>query len=143
MAKRILVPLDGREETEAVVPLVGALAQGAGSSVRLVRVFPVPESIVGTHGRTVAYVDQEMARLTAEGLEELKPFEDALTGVPVESVVRFGDPVEETLLEAEAVGADLIVLAVPKRGRLLGWLARSSAERIARQAPVSTLLLRA
>ena len=41
MAKRILTPIGEGERHEAIVPAVAALAQGAGSSVRLVRVFPV------------------------------------------------------------------------------------------------------
>ncbi|HEV8640215.1 MAG TPA: universal stress protein [Methylomirabilota bacterium] len=143
MAKRILVPLDGEGAAEALVPLVGALARGVGSSVRLLRVFPVPETVVGAHGRTVAYVDQEMARLTAEGLDDLRRLEAQLHGVPVESVVRFGDPVEETLVEAEAFGADLLALATANRGRLRRLLAPGAAERIARKAPLPVLLLRA
>ena len=69
MAKRILTPIDGREQSETIVPVVAALARGAGSTVRLLRVFPVPEHVIGPYGRTIAYVDQEMARLTAEGLD--------------------------------------------------------------------------
>src|SRR6266498_2161258 len=71
MAKRILTPIDGREPSETIVPVVAALARGAGSTVRLLRVFPVPEHVVGPYGRTIAYVDQEMARLSAEGMDEL------------------------------------------------------------------------
>jgi len=67
MTKRILAPISAEERSEAVVPLVAALARETGATVRLLRVFPVPERIVGDHGRTVAYVDQEMARLTGEG----------------------------------------------------------------------------
>ena len=38
MAKRILVPLDALERSEAVLPLVADLARGAGSTVRLLHV---------------------------------------------------------------------------------------------------------
>ena len=72
MTKRILTPIDGREQSAAIVPVVAALARGAGSTVRLLRVFPVPEHVIGPYGRTIAYVDQEMARLTAEGHEEAR-----------------------------------------------------------------------
>ena len=109
MAKRILTPIDGCEESTAIVPVVAALARGAGSTVRLLRVYPVPERVMGPHGRTIAYVDQEMARLTALGLDELAHVEAELEGIPVERVVRFGEPSEEIRLEAEAFNADLIV----------------------------------
>src|SRR5439155_46708 len=65
--KRILVPLDGDERSEAIVPLVAAVARDGGATVRLLRVYPVPERREGTHGRTVEYVDQAMSRLTADG----------------------------------------------------------------------------
>ena len=142
MTKRILAPIDSREQSEAIVPIVAAIARDAGAAVRLVRVFPVPERVVGVHGRTVAYVDQEMARLTDEGLEDLAGVATAFTGVPVECVVRFGEPESEILLEAEAFQADLIALTAEKHGRLRRALAPTLADRIAGKASVPALVLR-
>ena len=105
-------------------------------------VFPVPDRVVGPRGRTIAYTDQEMARLTAEGMDQLRRIETQLDGTPVESVVRFGEPAEEILLEAEAFDADLVALATSVRSRLRSALLPGVAERVARKAPVPTLLLR-
>ena len=140
--KRILTPIDGREQSEAIVPVVAALARGAGSTVRLLRAFPVPEHVIGPYGRTIAYVDQEMARLTAEGMDELAHIEAELDGIPVERVVRFGEPVEEIRLEAEAFNADLVTLATTRRSRLGSALAPGVAERLERDTKVPTLVLR-
>ncbi len=142
MAKRILAPVDARERKETIVPVVAALARDAGSTVRLLRVFPVPTRVIGNHGQTVAYSDQEMARLTAEGLADLRPFEAELTGVPVETAVRFGEPAEEIALEAEAFDADLIALAADRQGYLRTALAPGIADRVARKTAVPTLTLR-
>jgi len=142
MPKRILTPIDGRTESEAIVPVVGALARGAGSTVRLLRVFPVPEHVVGPYGRTIAYVDQEMARLTAEGMDELAHIEAELDGVPVERVVRFGEPAEEIRLEAEAFNADLVTLATTRRSRLGIALVPGVADRLEQGAKLRTLVLR-
>jgi nucleotide-binding universal stress UspA family protein len=142
MAKRILVPLDDSESSEKIIPLAAGLASGTGSSVRLLRVAPVPELVMGPHGRVVAYTDQEMDRLTAEGLRDLSRSEAQFVGVPVESRVRFGDPVEEILLESEAFGADLIALVTSNRNRLRSVLLPDVAERVMREAPVPTLVLR-
>jgi nucleotide-binding universal stress UspA family protein len=142
MAKRILVPLDQSGEAEVVLELVADLARSSGATVRLLRVFPVPERVVGTHGQTVAYLDQEMERLTAEGLDDLQPAEAELDGVPVESVVRFGEPAEEILLEAEAFDADLIALATSGHGWLGRALRLGVAERVAARAAVPTVVLR-
>ena len=142
MAKRILAPIDARERSEEIVPVVASLARDGGSTVRLLRVFPIPDRVMGSHGRTIAYADQEMARLTAEGLDDLRRIEAELNGVPVDSVVRFGEPGEEILLEAEAFDADLIALATNNHGRLHRALRPSVAERVARKAPVPTLVYR-
>src|SRR5262245_53140021 len=142
MAKRILTPIDGCEESTTIVPVVAALARGAGSTVRLLKVFPVPERVMGPHGRTIAYVDQEMARLTALGLDELAHVEAELDGIPVERVVRFGEPAEEIRLEAEAFNADLVALTASRRSRLGSALRPGVAERVIQESPVPTLVLR-
>jgi nucleotide-binding universal stress UspA family protein len=142
MAKRILVPLDGDERSEAIVPLVAAVARDGGATVRLLRVYPLPERREGAHGRTVEYVDQAMGRLTAEGRDDLARGEAQMAGVPVERVVRFGKVAEEIVLEAEAFGADVIALANAPRGRLRGLLTSGVAERVARETSVPTLILK-
>jgi len=140
-AKRILVPLGDEEHAEAIVPLIAAVARDGGATVRLLRVYPVPERRDGTHGRTVEYVDQAMSRLTAEAKDDFAHEEARLAGVPVEIVVRFGTPEEEIALEAEAFGADVIALSEPARGRLRRMLAPGMADRIARETSVPTLVL--
>ncbi len=140
-AKRILVPLDGDEGSEAILPVVAAVARDSGATVRLLRVYPVPERREGPHGRTIEYVDQAMSRLTGEARDEFARDEARLAGVPVETVVRFGEPADEIALEAEAFGADVIALAEPPRGRLRGLITPGVAQRLARKTSVPTLVL--
>jgi nucleotide-binding universal stress UspA family protein len=142
MPKRILVPLDDHESSESITTIVAALAAESGASVRLLHVAPVPELVMGPYGRTVAYVDQQMTRATEDGLRDLARVEEQFVGVPVESNVRFGDPVEEILLEAEAFDADLIALAAPRRGRLRTALSSGVAEQVVYKAPIPALVLR-
>jgi nucleotide-binding universal stress UspA family protein len=71
-AKRILVPLDGSESAEVAATLAADLARGSGGGVRLLQVYPVPEHRVSNEGRVVAYADQEMERLSAEGRDYLE-----------------------------------------------------------------------
>jgi nucleotide-binding universal stress UspA family protein len=124
------------------VQVLGALARDSGAALRLLRVMPVPERVAHPHGRTVAYADQEMERLTAAGRDDLQRLEDELGDITVESVVRFGEPVEDILLEAEAFDADLIALSSAARGRLRRFLARGVADGVADRALVPTLVLR-
>jgi nucleotide-binding universal stress UspA family protein len=141
MTKRILVPVSDSGHS-TVVPLVRGVARDQGSTVRLLRVLPVPEQVVTPSGRTIAYVDQQMDRLTAQGLAELEVAEHELAGVPVERVVRFGDPAEEILLEADAFDADLIALTTSSRSRVASALTPGVGERILRSAPTPVVLLR-
>lgn len=143
MAKRILVPLRERETDEAIVPLVGAVARETGATIRLLRVFPVPHHVVGPDGRTIAYVDQEMDRLTRQGAVDLEATAEIhLAGVPVETAVRFGDPAEEIVIEADAFSADLIALGATLRSRLGKALVPGVADKVTEKAKVPTLVLR-
>jgi nucleotide-binding universal stress UspA family protein len=138
--KRILVPLDLSTEPDAVTRVVADAARGAGATVRLLHVAPVPDAVVDVNGRIVAYADQESARLEAEALDYLKTLEIALDDVPVEAVVRFGDPAEEILREADDFGADLIVLTTPRGpvSRCFG----GTASRVWRHADAAVMLLK-
>ncbi len=140
MAKRILVPLDQSLTAEAVIPLVADAARGGGAIVRLLHVSPVPSQLVAKDGRVVAYADQEMARLEAEGRDYLHTAEARLDGVPVESLVRFGEPAEEILREAEAFGADLIAVTTAGRSGISRVALGSVAEAVFRKAAVAVVL---
>ncbi len=139
MTKRILVPLDRRETGQGIVPLVGDLARSSGATVRLLHIAPIPEGHIGDYGRVITYASQEMDRLTFQGLDYLKTAEAQLERVPVESVVRFGDPVEEIVSEAEAFGADLIALETSRRR----WPRRFGgvANRIVRKVDIPVIVL--
>lgn len=141
MAKRVLVPLDRTPEAEAVVPLVKDLLRGGGGLARLIHVAPVPTTV--TSGDTVvAYADQEMSRLEAEGLDYLRTVELQLEGAPAEAVVRFGDAAGEILIEADGWGADLVVVSTTTRSGLRRALLGSVAEQVLRRAKAPVLLFR-
>ena len=142
MAKRILVPLDETPAAQSVTEVVAEMARGGGATVRLLRVAPEPGNVM-SGGHVVAYVDQEAARLEAEGLDALRAVEARLGGIPVECVVRFGDPAAEILREAEAFGADLIALTTKTASSLTRAVLGSVAEQVFRRAAVPVLLYRA
>jgi nucleotide-binding universal stress UspA family protein len=139
--KRILVPLDLTTEPDAIARVVADAARGAGATVRLLYVAPVPDAVVDVDGRIVAYADQEGARLEAEALDYLRTIEIALDDVPVESVVRFGDPAEEILREADEFGADLIALTTPRGTGLRCLGLGGTATRVWRRADTAVMLL--
>ena len=89
-----------------------------------------------------AYVDHRMALLTSQGLDSLRTVEAQLDGVPVETVVRFGDPDQEILVEADAFGADLVAVATTSQNRLRSALFPSLAKQVARRTSAPVLMLR-
>ena len=134
MAKRILVPLSGREGAEAVLALVADAGRSGGATVRLLRVAAYPRMRTGPDGRVIAYVDQETNRLEGESQRYLRA---------VERRVAFGDPADEIVREAEAFAADLIAMATPRPRWLARRLSGKVARRVFRRASAPVMLLRA
>jgi nucleotide-binding universal stress UspA family protein len=140
--KRIVLPLDGSPVAESVLPVVADLARAGGASVRLLRVMPLPNNCEDADGRVIAYADQEMERLEAEARDYLRTVETRLGGLPIESCVRFGDPLHEILKEADAFGADLIAVTTAGRSGVGRAVLGSVAERVFRKAGTPVLLYR-
>jgi nucleotide-binding universal stress UspA family protein len=141
MAKRILLPLDQSPTAEDAVPLVADAARGGGASVRLLHVAALPGNLTDEAGRVIAFADQEMARLETEALDYLRTVEARLEGVPVDCVVRFGDPAEEILREVDDFGADLVVVTTAAGSGLKRMAFGSVAEEVFRKARVRVALL--
>ncbi len=140
MAKRILVPLDQSALAESVIPVVADAARGSAATVRLLHVAPMPQNRVNDEGRVVAYADQEMARLEAEALDYLRALGLGLPGMPVEYAVRFGEPKQEILLEAEAWDADLIAVTTAGRSGLSRTVLGSVAEHVFKKSDFPVML---
>ena len=140
--KKILLALDRSSRVEAVANLAADIARGAHATVRLLHVVSDASAVHDREGRVVVYADQEAASRTSEGLDFLHTVEAHFGGVPVESVVRFGDPVAQILDEAEAFGADLIVVGTAGRSGIGRVLLGSVAERVFAKASVPVILVR-
>lgn len=136
----ILVPLDGSPGSESVLPTVGELARARGAGVRLLRVVPAPPA-VHAGDRVVSYAEQESQRVEFEMLGYLKGLGAALTGIPVESVVRFGDAAQEIVHEAQSARVNLIAMASHQRRGLDRVLKGSVAETVERAAVVPVVLV--
>ena len=142
MTKRILMPVDRSPRADAVAAIVADTARGSHPTVRLLHVAPEPSAVQDAKGRVLAFADQEMESLRCESLDYLRTLEVRFAGVPVESVVRFGDPAAQILEEAEAFGADLIVVGTGGRSGIGRVLLGSVAERVFAKATVPVMLVR-
>ncbi len=141
MYKKILVPLDQSAEGEAALAVAADLARPDGAVIRLLHVAPTPSAIVA-EGRVVAYADQESDRLQYLAETYLREAARQLDGQPVELAVRFGEPTEEILEEAQASGAELIAMATHGRSGVARLMLGSVAEAVLRQSLVPVVLVR-
>ena len=142
MYKRILVPLDGSQVAEAVLPQVHMLAECGGSEIILLSVvihpnydYFIPDPALATsvhdteHNEAQAYLDRVAAKLRAGGLS-------------VRTELCEGRVAEAILEYADNTQADLIAMSTHGRSGVGRWLIGSVAEKVMRAAKVPVLLVR-
>jgi nucleotide-binding universal stress UspA family protein len=140
MFKTILVPVDLAEPATSAPALKRAvgLAEASGGSVRLIYVrslLPVTymEFVPPTfEAEQQADAQAELARIAADV---------ALPPERVSTMVRLGSVYGEVLAEAEAIGADLVVVG-SHRPSMATYLLGSNASTIVRHARSSVLVVR-
>jgi len=146
MYKKILVPLDGSETSEAVLAHASALAQCTGAEVVLLRIVtqPVYESSFGDTVLipTAPPPAESGTRGHAEGYLQRIAFDYFPANIKVTYEVSAG-PVAETIMDfASAVGADLIAMSTHGRSGLARMVIGSVADEIVRRARLPVLLVR-
>lgn len=143
MYSRVLVPLDGSELAEGVLPYVAALVQGRGSRVYLLSVAQTARGALWPfvdvpHGQEERRrVEQELdgyLQATAERLEQV--------AADVQVGVRFGRPADEILAFADDVDADIIAASTHGRSGISEWVFGSVTDRVLRGATCPVLLVR-
>ena len=134
---RILVPLDGSECAENILPKVEKLAADLKASVALLRV---------AYAHTFPGVDTTEAevKVVREAEEYLGKIEERLKakGFSVDSHVRYGIEAEEILDHAAQKDIDLIAMSTHGRSGVGRWLLGSVAEKILRHCPKPIFLVR-
>jgi len=141
--KKILVPLDGSEVSEAILPEIEKLASVFRAAVALLYVVPIPifpggiEPIVNYQPITdtlikdaEAYLRKIEKRLKAKGFT-------------VESHLQQGNEAQRILEHAEHEDIDLIAMSTHGRSGVSRWLLGSVAEKVIRHANKPILLVRA
>lgn len=144
MYQKILVPLDGSDRAERILPYVEELASVRGSTIILMQVVE-PAATMVTPYDMVPYYDAElMERWVEEAKGYLKGIQERLAGesVEVRAFVEQG-PVVRTILEvADREKVDLIALASHGRSGLGRVFYGSVAAGLLQQADRPLLLIR-
>jgi nucleotide-binding universal stress UspA family protein len=143
MYKKILVPLDGSELAEQVLPHVSQLAGCTGAEIILLRVpsepvydYLVPDPEIAVEMRrdietgAQVYLDEIQAELKAMGLN-------------ASTLVVWGAPVQDTIIQvARELRVDLIAMSTHGRSGLARMVIGSVADDVVRHAPVPVMLVR-
>ncbi len=147
MYRHIMVPLDGSELAECVLPHVAVLTKTCeGGKVSFVRVV-VPLPLYET-GRYRIPAD-ERQRWEDDGMKEARKYLDQIVkqtkydNVTTQSVVLYGKVDDELIKFANENEVDLIVIASHGRSGPSRWIWGSVADRILRSACVPVMIVRA
>jgi nucleotide-binding universal stress UspA family protein len=135
--RRILVPLDGSQLAETVLPAASSLAETLGAQLLLLHALE-QDAPAEVHGEPHLGTAQEARAYLRRQEEELRH-----RGVAAESHVH-EPPVEDVAeaidAHARELGADLIAMCAHGRSNLLTQLIGSIAERVLRAGSVPILL---
>lgn len=145
--EKIMVPLDGSELAECVLPHVGALAKGCQvKEITFVRVF---EPFHPPSGGEKVWSNEEIARLDSEYKAFILSYLQKLTerfkvdGVGIKTEMLSGR-VADTLADyAAEKKPDLIIIATHGRSGVSRWVWGSVADRLLRSSCVPVLMVRA
>ncbi len=144
--QRILVPLDGSSASEAILPVVIALAQLMRATVMLLRVIePVAIADLSPHRYATRVLDRVLGDMRADAEQYLRQLAGQLAteGVSVHTQVVIGaSPAQAILDEAHLRAADLIAMTTRGHGGLTRLVLGSTADKVVRAAPIPVLLLR-
>ena len=150
MYKKILVPLDGSELAECVLPHVEAIAKGcAVKDVVLVRVVE-PAMLAFGGADEDNFINAEMwTRIESEHKAAAQKYLDQLVSQlnlakdNVRTEVLYGGPADSIANYATENKVDLIAIATHGRSGIGRWVIGSVADRILRSAGVPVLMVRA
>ncbi len=134
---KILVPLDGSECAERILPRVEKLASRMNSGISLLRValahtFPgvdPTEAELAVVREAEAYLEGIRKQLEAKGFD-------------VDTHVRYGDDAEEILAHTVHEDIDIIAMSTHGRSGVKRFLLGSVAEKIVRHATKPVCLVR-
>jgi len=148
MYKKILVPMDGSELAECVLPHVETIA--GGCSTEAVVFLRVIEPFVMTSGYFGAdFSGEEIARINAENEKSAKKYIKKLVertnygSVKIEGKTVMGRAAEAIAEYAKNNEMDLITISTHGRSGISRWVWGSVADRVLRSSCVPVLMIRA
>jgi len=152
MYKKIIVPLDGSELAECVLPHIEVIAQGC-EMPEITFLYVVKPSgnwegwglIRQEREKATDYLGKKVKNARDKGLNAQY---EILVGNPAEGIMDYaadpaGDPASSITYYATKKGADLIIMATHGRSGVSRWARGSTADKVLRSSPIPVLMVRA
>jgi len=140
MFNRILVPLDGSETAEKVLPMVVTEARLHGAVVVLLRVIaPLRQSLMASP-KVIAEVFKQVELIAQDNLEEIAE-KIRVEGLEVETIIERGPPARRTLEIAQENACDLIIIGTHGETGMHQWRFGSVANKIIRAKSTITIMI--
>lgn len=155
MYQKILVPLDGSELAECVLPHLEAISKGCGATeavlMRVVEPSYIPAGTMTSGLDTLGEAQAAELRKNADAkhVEAAKAYLEELAGrvnlgnTKVSTEIVTGNPADNLADYATDSKADLIIIATHGRSGVSRWVWGSVSDRILRSACVPVLMVRA
>lgn len=143
MYAKIIVPLDGSDLAEGVLPYVRSLARGLELPVTLLQVID-PEIVSAfADPAQKRYFDNVAAGMKMNSADYLRRLIPSFpTSVKVDASVRVGKPAETIVSDGASHSGALIAMATHGRSGLQRWIMGSVAEKVLHAAVNHLLLIR-
>ncbi len=140
--KRILVGIDGSNESRAAAKFAASLARDTGAKLTLAAVGFRPDPMASPElvARTQAYADQEIENLTQ--IVGAQAADLAGPGVEVETLVESGSPAAALAEIAGRLDVDLVVVGHRGRGAIKRLLIGSVADQLVQISPRPVTVVR-
>ena len=154
---KILLPLDGSKESEAVVPFVEELAAKFGAEVVLFQVVSPgyynctgegacfmaydQKQINADKASAKTYLDKVAAQMKQKGVTAISE-ETKLREVSISTEVTEGDTAQEIINFAKKIDADLVAMSTHGRSGIIRATFGSVAERMLREGTTPLLLVK-
>ena len=149
MYKKIMVPMDGSQLAECVLPHVKTIAEARGvQTVVFVRVVE-PLSLTPVRGETGWMTEEEMKRVDAKSQAVAEQYLNNLVSgldygkVSIQKAVLVGRAGESLAEYASKNDINLIIVATHGRSGVSRWVWGSVADKLLHSARVPVLMVRA
>jgi len=148
MYQKVMVPLDGSELAECVLPHVEAIAKGCNT--KNIIFLHIVEPFQPRGGTGHIFSEGDVERINAERKAAAEKYlaqmlrQVKYEGVNVESEIISGKPAAEGIADyATKNGVNLVIIATHGRSGISRWVLGSVADRILRSSRVPVLMVRA